>query len=646
MANFKDFIETFSAENKEKGDQFEVYVKWFLENDKYWQSEVDEVWLWNDWPKKWAIDKGIDLVYRDKKSNFVAVQAKKYSEEYPIKKSDLDSFYSESSRPIFKSRLLMATTNKIGANAEEVTAAQEKPVKLYMRSDFENSATQGSFHNSYAEFKQGITPKIEPIDPRPYQEPIIEAVVTGFKTADRGKLIMACGTGKTFTTLWIDEGMRNESTLILLPSISLLSQTLTEWRKASKHDFKSLCVCSDTTVEKKATDAVMETTKNLFFKTTTDSTVILNFLKEEGKKVIFSTYQSSEQVAEAMCDPSIKPFDLIIADEAHRCTGDTSKKFTIVLDNNMLRARKRLFCTATPRIFSSQVHNKAKKEGTELASMDNKEMFGAEFYNLGFAHAIEEDILTDYRVVVIAVDSAIVKSSIENQKLVEYGDEKQTDAKTYAQQIALIKAIKKYEISSVISFHNTIKKAKDFSNEIITVNEDLSDDEKVSLGSSYVDGTFSSNKRVTEIQKLKNVEAGDTYLLSNARCLSEGIDVPSLDGIAFIDPKNSEIDIIQAVGRVIRKSKTKTKGTIVIPIFISDAEDAQGSLENGDFKVVARILNALKAHDSNLEVEINELRTELGRTGRITGRFTKIHFDLPEKIGIGFRDAITTKEEE
>jgi predicted helicase len=293
-SKFSTFISSFNPQTK--GKQFEVFVKWFLENDPVWKSEVDNVWLWDDYPDRWGKDCGIDLVFKDKNNEVWAVQAKCYDREYPVTKSDVDKFLSESNRTLIQRRLLIATTDNLGPNARKVCADQEKPVTLFLYSDFEDSAID--YPESISDLSRAkLKPKPKP---REHQIEAIEKVAKGFNDANKGQLIMACGTGKTFTTLWIKEKLKAELTLILLPSLSLLSQTLKEWTFGMNTSFKSLAICSDETVTKGASeDRLLESVQDLSFPVTSDISLIADFLMSSGNRVIFSTYQSSRLIADA-----------------------------------------------------------------------------------------------------------------------------------------------------------------------------------------------------------------------------------------------------------------------------------------------------------------------------------------------------------
>ncbi len=639
MAMLSELISKLDANIQIRGRQFEHICKWYLENDPKYALELKKVWLWAEWPGRWGPDCGIDLVAKTYDNKLWAIQAKAYGEQYPVKKTDIDTFLSESSREIFSYRLLIATTNFIGRTADRTLRAQEKPVGTILLSELEKSCVSWPLTPENL-----IAAPIEKKIPFPHQEKAILDVCQGFSDNNRGQLIMACGTGKTLVALWIAEKLQCKRILILLPSLSLLSQTLREWTTNTLNDFHYLPVCSDDTV--RGIDRFTSRTSELGLPVTTNPDEVAAFLRHRETSIVFSTYQSSNVIAKAFTHENIPPFDMAIADEAHRCAGIGTGLFATILDSNAIKAKQRLFMTATPRYFADNVSKHAKDVDLEIASMDDESKFGKTFHQLTFSEAIRQKLLTDFQVVVIGVDNVTYKQYVEYDKLVTTDGKETTDARILASQIALIKAMKIYGLTRVISFHGKIKRAKNFSDQLPGVMQWMPEETRIdgNLWSEHVSGEMSSGKREMRLNRFRHLESGEKGLLSNARCLGEGVDVPTLDGIAFIDPKYSQIDIIQAVGRAIRKSPEKKVSTIVVPVFIEDGEDIKAVLDNSNFKAVWKVLRALRAHDDLLADRLDMLRQQVG-DGRnaISTLPDKIVLDFPVTVGSDFAKSFALK---
>ena len=645
MATFDQFIASLEQDYGEqgKGKPFEVFCKWFLENDPEWSKTVDKVWLWDEYPNKWQRqDLGTDLVFKDNEGLIWAVQAKCYGEHRTTTKGDMNSFLADTGRKEVDRRLWMQSTNKMEAKADKTLKGQDKPVTVFNLNSFRDA--QIEYPSSFADLHQAKV-KDKPT-PDPHQSKAIADATSGLKTSDRGQMIMACGTGKTFTTLWIKEALEAHTTLVLLPSLSLLSQTMREWAWAGNTDFDILNVCSDKSVGKKTEDM---DPADAPFPVTSEVEGISKFLKQPKPKVIFCTYQSSDLIAQAQLDDDVPTFDLAVADEAHRCAGKADAGFATILDAGKIRASKRLFTTATPRYFGKAIKDEAKARDLAVVGMDNDAVFGPVIHKLTFGQAIEQELLTDYKVVIVGVDEPMVREWIENYEIVSTNPDNATDARTLAAKIGMLKAVKDYDLKRVISFHSRVAGAKQFSDELVDVAhliEPANRPEGTFL-SDYVSGEMKAGDRKEKIDKLKVLEGYDRGILTNARCLAEGVDVPSLDGVAFIDPKGSQVEIIQAVGRAIRKVRgaaVQKKGTIVLPVFIDDGDDHEASIEASNFKPVWDVLKALRAHDEVLADTLDQYRTNMAKNASPNRESisNKIIFDMPTSVDAKFSAALRT----
>ena len=638
MVDLAQLLHGLDTDSKTRGDQFERIVQWFLCSDPVYKRRLRRVWLWNEWPGRWGADAGIDLVAEDREGQLWAIQTKAYDPAYSVTKADVDTFLSESARSIFAFRLLIATTDRVGQTARQTMEAQQTPAGLLLLTDL--TASQLDWPESPADLRP---PSQRAKRPRPHQAEAIEAVVAGFAYSDRGQLIMACGTGKTLAALFISERLGAMRTLVLLPSLSLLAQTLREWNANASEDFAFLAVCSDDTVADP--DAPIGSASDLGYPVTTAPGGIAEFLQRGGRQVVFATYQSSARIAEAFRLGNVPEFDLAIADEAHRCAGRVSNDFGTILNQEAVPARRRLFMTATPRYFTGRIVKAARDADFELASMDDAERFGPVLHRLSFAEAIERDLLCDYQIAVIGVDDVTYREWAERGRFVTMEGTTITDARTLAAQIGLAKAIRQYELRRTISFHSRVASARAFASSLPDVIAWMPPEQGPvgTVWATHVSGDMSTGERSLRLERLRHIEGETSGVLTNARCLSEGLDVPTLDGVAFVDPRRSEVDIVQAVGRAIRKAANKKIGTIIIPVFIGTGDDAEKVLDDSTFKPVWDVVKALRAHDTELAEQLDALRRQLGRGERQIELPRKIHFDLPDRISIDFAAAFAVR---
>jgi superfamily II DNA or RNA helicase len=641
MGDFDSLFADLDADSRVRGREFEHICKWFLSNDPVYSHELKNVCLWHDWEHRWGIDAGIDLVGEDRNGNFWAIQAKAYDPKYRVTKKDVDKFLAESGRKIFTYRMLIATTDLIDRIGERTIQDQEKRVTFFRLNDLR--AANVDWPDSPKSLRPMRTRR--PARAQTHQQQAIREVMKGFKTSNRGQLIMACGTGKTLTALFTAEKLGCKRTLVLLPSLSLLKQTLNVWRANCTTEFLSLPVCSDETVAT-TDDAAVTHTSDIGLPITTDAEEIASFLRQHsGPQVVFATYQSSPQIAKAYKFGRVPGFDLVIADEAHRCAGPASSGFATVLDPVAIGADRRLFMTATPRYFTGRVLKAAQEADYEIASMDDEAKFGPVFHRLTFGQAIDRALLTDYQVVIVGVDDETYREWAEKGVLVTRDGVERISAASLAGQIGLAKAMKKYDLRRVISFHSRVARAREFAVSMPDVLDWMPARQapKGKLWSRFASGEMPAGDRYVLLQHLGRLDDGDRGLLSNARCLAEGVDVPTLDGVAFIDPRRSEVDIVQAVGRAIRRSDDKTVGTVVIPVFIDTEADPEVALDSSEFKPVWDVIKALRAHDAELGAQLDELRRELGRMGGQPKLPDKIHIDIPTRVGADFARAFDVR---
>lgn len=635
---------------KRKGNQFEYICMWFLRNDPVYKKKFVRVWHFTEWPGRWSnIDLGTDLIAEDTDGKFWAIQTKAYSQRTTVTKAHMDSFLSDSNRDGISFRMLIATTERVGANATATSDGQVKPVTYVMRSRLE--AAKLSWPKYIAELSVPAEP-LPPALPHDYQIEAINAVVDGFEKSDRGQMIMACGTGKTLTALFVKEKLKADRTLVLVPSLSLMKQTIIEWTANTKAAFEHLPVCSDETVAA-GDDLFVTHARDLGDRATTDPAEIANFLRGRGPRVVFCTYQSSPEIANAFTlgNRKLAPFDLAIADEAHRTTGRAGGQataFATILDAQKIPAKRRLFMTATQRFFTGSVIREAATLGHDVATMDNEAQYGPVFHRLTFGKAIGDGLLTDYRVAIIGVTEADCRKMAEKADWVRSEGLMDTRAYMLAAQIALAGAMREHDLRRVISFHRRVSNAKLFSDTFPAVINWMPSSLRPAgeIVADHVNGTMTAGVRADALNALRLGGNGRHALLSNARCLTEGVDVPALDGVIFVDPKRSEIDIVQGVGRAIRLSPDKKLGTIVIPVFISDGDDPETILNDSTFDVVWWVVKALRLHDENLAEQLDALRMELGKpTGGKPRLPSKIHFSqlFPTQITRGFARAFTLR---
>lgn len=645
---------------RHKGSLFEKLSKRFLiEHDS--ANEYESIELWGDWKLRGKErDRGIDIVIQTTSKEYIAVQCKFHQNSISL--NDIATFLAQLQSGVgevrFKKGIIISTSHLsstalnaieqirsagMGIDIDEITEEDF----IYSRIDWEK------FDPTKTEDEIPLCDKKKP---RPHQTEAINATKEYFshpKNA-RGKLIMACGTGKTYTSLKIMEALDPKITLFLAPSIALLSQTFREYAQEKSEPFYASIVCSDDKVGKSKKNKNDDDTDDINFselplKPSTRLEDILSVHKKAQKEnkrfIIFSTYQSALRIKEAQ-EAGLNEIDLIICDEAHRTVGamyssnerDDKNAFTLCHSDEHIKAKKRLYMTATPKVYSESSKAKAKESDNAIYSMDDEEIFGEEIYTLNFSKAIALDLLTDYKVIILAVrkenlsgvtnsvNKKISQLKAEGTKL----DKKLINNEFVCKIVGTHKGLAKQDLivldeknkedndlknkadtfvsQRAISFCKSIQTSKNIKDSFETIMECYDEELKkksfknLQIKIDHIDGTMNCKERLEKLEKLNQFQPNTCKVLSNARCLSEGVDVPALDSIVFFDGKSAMVDIIQAVGRVMRKAKRKKRGYIILPIALAESEikNLDEAVNNTNFKNIWKVIKALRSHDPSL----------------------------------------------
>ncbi|ENB7448313.1 DEAD/DEAH box helicase [Klebsiella aerogenes] len=664
-------IENASPTQRDKGTTFEnLCVQYFLNEPKYAEL-YSSVLSYSAWVEKYGNsigithkkDSGIDLIAVTKTGEFHAIQCKNYNQT-KIAKKDIDSFLAASDKKYFTLRYIVASTDNWTEEAKDMLRDKSIPVTALGLMDLEQSALDWSLFDFESVYKPVLKAKKQL---RPHQEPALHAVKNGLKTADRGKLIMACGTGKTFTSLRIAESVagRGKTVLFLVPSLALLSQTLDEWTQETLIDLRCFAVCSDSDVGKKNhDDNVVVGISDLKYPATTNAKSLVKafnqpdifaFNNQPHMNVVFSTYHSVDVIHQAQ-KLGFPEFDFIICDEAHRTTGatfdgDDESAFVRIHDNTYISGKKRLYMTATPRIFGDDAK---ETEGVTLCSMDDVGLYGEDLYVITFSKAVQLGILCDYKVIVLAVEESHVSRRIQSLLKDENNQLKVDDA---AKIVGCWKALAKQGLASsdgiqpdamkrAVAFCQVIEKdykgkTHKVSSKLITEmfgavveayqaseieylkevqqNQNVDPSLKLQCQVQHVDGGMNATQKKSKIEWLKaDTDENVCRILSNVRCLSEGVDVPSLDAVLFLTPRSSQVDVVQSVGRVMRRAEGKELGYVILPVVIPAGEEPENALNNNQaYRVVWQVLNALRAHDDRFDAMINKLEFNGKDTARM-----------------------------
>ena len=664
----------YAATTVEKGTFLERLMQAVMAQHpgEYGKQRFEQVWRWNDYPDKWGHDTGIDLVARQTEAfggGDCAIQCKFFDPSGTVSKVDVDKFVSASATGKFSARLFV-TTAPIAKEGLRVLARAEP------RGEVLNVANMDDWVDDWREYAQSHESvqlaRLTKHRPFPHQEEALDAIHEGFAENDRGKLILPCGTGKSVVALWAAEREVAEggNVLYLVPSIALMGQTMSEWSRHRGIEHSYLGVCSDSTVGRRREDPFGGDIFELAMPVSTRPGAVRAELRRpvasDRMRVVFCTYQSSSVVAEALDGTDFR-FDLIICDEAHRTTGvqrtDKTIKdenelsgFLLVHDDTRLPSKRRLFMTATPRIFTDRAKEKVEQLSDRVGydvdsySMDDERWYGRVFYEMSFADAVEGGLLTDYQVLIVAKDetslSAELKAKVgdaddfeidEVVKLVGVWDalaDPSTMGPEAAQRAAgeIDPAVK--HLQTAISFTNKVKTSQAVAQWWDQVVEDNvaaapAEASRLRLDVEHIDGSTPAIRRTQTIGKLREQrDAADNTcrVITNARVLTEGVDVPALDAISFLESRKSKIDITQAVGRVMRRAAGKQTGYIILPVVVPQEARVTDDevLEGSDFKVVWDVIRALRSHDERIDYWVNDVKAAaangrirlLDRTGR------------------------------
>ena len=605
---------------RERGRQFEPLVAQVLRTDSQYRNRFRTVWRWNEWPGRDGGDYGIDIVAEGRDGELTAIQCKCYDPEITLYAKDLATFLANTQQR-FSARMVVSTVSDWSKNLLQLINRQAPPVQ---RLDlFGLEATMIDW-DAYLEDEAAPLRERPRKEVRPHQRQALDDVFAGLKEHDRGKLIMACGTGKTFTALRAAEEIAGAGGRVLFaaPSISLVAQSLREWGQDAELPIRAFAVCSDAKV---AGDDAGARTYDLPIPPTTDPAHLAAAAANDAPDrltVVFSTYQSMAVIRDAQAK-GMPAFDLVVCDEAHRTTGHTltgedRSAFMVVHDPEAIRARKRLYMTATPRIYGDAGKAKAEKHNVYLASMDDAAIYGPELHRLGFAASVESGLLSDYRVLVLAINERTVAREFQRH----LGDP-DVALDDLGRVIGCLNGLAKLDPASerfkedpapmrrAVAFSNTIEASKYFTKLVGTVQDEVGvADRSIAVETRHVDGKSGALRRSRELDWLRTetrIMGDRCHVLSNARCLTEGIDVPALDAVLFLQPRKSQIDVVQAVGRVMRRAENKRYGYVILPVVVPADMDPSTALDRNDvYGHVWEVLQALRSHDERFNAEINQ----------------------------------------
>ena len=600
---FKDVEQRIEAlpTKKQRGDALEVFAEAYLRT--IWATQINEVWPEPTIPlslrQRYLLpipDKGADGLVELTNGQYHTYQVKFRTGRPNLTWSELSTFLGISSEA--QGRFVLTNSEAL---PEVVTQRG-----VYSISGLELDRLTSEDLVQIARCITGERVERKPKTPKPHQAEAVQKIITAFQKTDRAQAIMACGTGKTLVGLWAMEQIpENDRILVLVPSLALLAQTLQEYiRETSWESLPAICVCSDPTVTTKADKIVLERSE-LPFDVSTDAATVQRFLRRDlNRHVVFSTYQSSRVVADGMDG---RPFDLAIFDEAHKTGTRGRTAFAFALNDANISIKKRLFMTATPRHYN--IRRRTKEGDAALAySIDDEAVFGKRSYSLPFAEAVEAGEICPFKIVISVVTREMLRRELEVSETVI--DDQSVKSQAVARQVALEKALEKHSLKKIVTFHNRVSSAKDFASD----GPEGMGRHAPNFELMHVNGKQRASERARTLDEFERV---DRAMISNAGCLTEGVNLPALDLVAFMSPKRSKVDIVQAVGRAMRKPPDVVKkfGYVFIPLFLDleEGETEEEALERTDFDELWSVLQAMQEQDSRLATVIQELRVQEGR---------------------------------
>ena len=656
-----DRIVSESVNKKDQGTAWERAVQFYFKNDPLYEGRFDDVWMWADAPTNpGKQDVGIDLVARDADTGeYWAIQAKCYTEK-TLSEKDVSTFFMQATDDTYAYKVLVDTSPRLTKNLDAYVREHDNVIRIGLDDIKRSNLPWQDFwtHGMHLTCEEVHAARERLVfEPRKHQRRAIDAVKAEFDGADRTTLVMACGTGKTLTALRLAEELVPGGTVLFLaPSISLVAQSMRDWAEQVRGRLNPYVVCSDpkaSSLGKGDPAEVAESYGTLSmvpYPATTNPELLASRVRSEpdALNVVFSTYQSIDVIHEAQ-EAGLPAFDLVICDEAHRTTGRMHGEdgradetaFVRVHDNAWIDARRRLYMTATPRVYETrdeQLPGVAKVSDGLVASMDNPEVYGRICHRLSFGAAVSQGLLTDYKLVVMQVDQSMMPRSIQRLVANNANEIEMPDA---ARFLGVWKALfdrthaggamdldgtgasegddARRVLHHGIAFAANIAASKFLSErfqQVVDTYLQGMEEEDAGLGDGgrhvrvdvrHVDGTMTAPERAERLDWLAGDDGDDVCrILSNARCLAEGIDVPALDAVIYLSKRRSKVDIIQSVGRVMRTSPGKRYGYIVIPIFVAEGGDPGAALSSSkEYGRIWDVASALRSHDERLDAKIN-----------------------------------------